>query len=170
MIHEIASTWDATFAQTVLIADLYRAMARVERACMGFLGLDNVPELPPPKLSDPFPTAVRWVAEIMPTDQGFPTLTAHQGPIRYHNLTIKIFVACASVANPERGNLQEQYQWVPLAFDKTYAENRTLDGACYRAGLKGPFQWATRQSYAGEWFTGWMLTALVRLRYTVGAS
>jgi hypothetical protein len=170
MIYEIEPAWGSISRYSEQIGTIFQAMARVEAACMGFLGLTNVPELPPKKLSDPFPTVTRWIEAWSLRDLGFPDLTAHQGPIRFHEPIIKIFIACDSFAQTERGNLQEQFQWVPLAYDDTYARNRTLDGTVYRAGLQSPVQWATAQRYGGDWYTGWLLTAHLKLRYVLGAS
>lgn len=166
----IQPTWEDTYAGTLLPADLFRAMARIEETCMRFLVPDGTfHDLQPPKLSAQGFEVVRWIEQIALRDLSFPSHTAHTGTARFHQVVVKIFVKLSSVT-AEVGDLQEQYQWVPLAFDKTYAENRTLDGVVQTAAIITPLLWATGQRYGGEWWTGWLLTAQVKLRYTVGAS
>lgn len=171
-VNLIEPTWNLSQAASVLIGALYRAMARVERECMGFLGLTTVPDLPPPKLSDPFPCAVRWIDQLAIQDKGWDQLAGHAGIVSYENLTVAVFVACAPLAaSIDPGRLQDQFQWVPLAYHATYAKNHTLDGAVRTATLnRSLVRWATAQRYAGDYFAGWLIPVLVKLRYTVGAS
>lgn len=170
MTHLIQATWPDVAAGTVLLDDLFRNMAQVERDCLGFLGVGTVHDLQPPLLTGSFPEVVRWFDSIDMGDFAFPNdQVMRRSLVRLHTVTVAIFVAL-STATPEVGNIQAQYPWVPAAFDETYGRNRTLNGTVKLATLLSPARWVTAQQYGGQWYTGWMLRAQVQLRYAIGAN